>query len=213
MNFSASPKFSKLNFDEPQNNAADAFSYSPVAGPWAAYRARAPRFGDLAATSVANRYAERAAITRAEGDVMAQGLASLGSVRAAEATADGQREAAQKKATGSMIGSGLQMVGTIGAALLMSDASTKENVEKIEDGLSVIKKLKPKTYNYKPEWQGYSNRKHSGFIAQEYQKVIPEGTYNDEESGKLVVDLAEVIAPLVRAVQQLETRISELEKS
>ena len=77
----------------------------------------------------------------------------------------------------------------------------------------MIKRLQPKTYNYKPEWQGYSNRKHSGFIAQEYQKVIPEGTYNDEESGKLVVDLAEVIAPLVSAVQQLEARINELEKS
>ena len=108
------------------------------------------------------------------------------------------------------MGSAFSAIGSIGGALLLSDETTKENVAVIDDGMSVIKKLKPKSYNYKPEWQGYSNRKHSGFIAQEYQKVIL-GTYNDEESGKLCIDLAEVIAPLVSAVQQLEARISELE--
>ena len=123
------------------------------------------------------------------------------------------KEAAQAQAQGSMMGSAFSAIGSIGGALLLSDETTKENVAVIEDGMSVIKKLKPKSYNYKPEWQGYSNRKHSGFIAQEYQKVIPEGTYNDEESGKLCIDLAEVIAPLVSAVQQLEARISELEAS
>lgn len=200
-----------FRFTPTQKNHADAFSYSPHASAYDAQRARASRPDEIAATALANRYAEKAAIIKGESDVMSQGLNAMGSVRAAEAQADGARGAARSKANGEMIGSTLQMIGTIGGALLLSDASTKENVETIDDGLSVIKKLKPKTYNYRPEWQGYSNRKHSGFIAQEYQTVIPEGTYNDEESGKLVVDLAEVIAPLVRAVQQLEARITELE--
>ena len=174
----------------------------------------APRFDQLAATNVAARSNERAAVTKAEADVHSMGLQSVAAVRSAEIQAEAAKDAAQSQAQGSMMGSAFGAIGSIGGALIgLSDATTKENVATIDDGLSVIKKLQPKTYNYKPEWQGYSNRKHSGFIAQEYQKVIPEGTYNDEESGKLCVDLAEVIAPLVSAVQQLEARISELEKS
>ena len=183
-------------------------------GMYGANMKTAPDFGGLGATNVATRSNERAAVTKAEADVHGMGLQSLSAVKSAEIQAEAAKEAAQAQAQGSMMGSAFGAIGTIGGALIgLSDATTKENVEVIDDGLSVIKRLQPKTYNYKPEWQGYSNRKHSGFIAQEYQKVIPEGTYNDEESGKLCVDLAEVIAPLVSAVQQLEARITELEKS
>ena len=173
-----------------------------------------PDWGNIGATNIQARSQERAAVTKAEADVHAMGLQSVAAVRSAEIQAEAAKEAAQAQAQGQMMGSAFGALGSIGGALIgLSDATTKENVAAIDDGLSVIKKLQPKTYNYKPEWQGYSNRKHSGFIAQEYQKVIPEGTYNDEESGKLCVDLAEVIAPLVSAVQQLEARITELEKS
>jgi len=182
-------------------------------GMYGANMKSAPDYGQLGATNVAARSNERAAVTKAEADVHAMGLQSVAAVRAAEIQAEAAKEAAQAQAQGSMMGSAFGAIGSIGGALIgLSDATTKENVTAIDDGLSLIKRLQPKTYNYKPEWQGYSNRKHSGFIAQEYQKVIPEGTYNDEESGKLCVDLAEVIAPLVSAVQQLEARISELEK-
>ena len=191
-------------------NAAGLGGY---AGMYGANMKTTPDWGQLGATNVAARSNERAAVTKAEADVHAMGLQSVATVRAAEIQAEAAKEAAQAQAQGSMMGSAFGAIGSIGGALIgLSDATTKENVAVIDDGLSVIKKLKPKTYNYKPEWQGYSNRKHSGFIAQEYQQVIPEGTYNDEESGKLCVDLAEVIAPLVSAVQQLEARITELEK-
>ena len=183
-------------------------------GMYGASMKTSPDFGGMSATNVAARSNERAAVTKAEADVHSMGLQSLSAVKSAEIQAEAAKDAARSEAQGSMMGSAFSAIGSIGGALIgLSDATTKENVAVIDDGLSVIKKLKPKTYNYKPEWQGYSNRKHSGFIAQEYQKVIPEGTYNDEESGKLCVDLAEVIAPLVSAVQQLEARITELEKS
>ena len=133
-----------------------------------------PGYDQLAATNVATRYNERAAATKALGDLHSMGLSSLGAVKSAEIQAEAAENAAKSKANGQMVGSALQLVGSIGGALLMSDATTKENVEVIDDGLSLIKKLQPKTYNYKPEWQGYSNRKHSGFIAQEYQSVIPK---------------------------------------
>ena len=215
MNFSKSRQlqFQSPQFDPIQTSHQNAVGGGGFAGFYQNNVKNSPGYDTLGATSVATRSAERAAITKAEGDLHAMGLSSISALRSAEIQAEAAKEAAQAEANGSMMGSAFSAIGSIGGALLMSDESTKENVAVIDDGLSVIKKLKPKTYNYKPEWQGYSNRKHSGFIAQEYQSVIPEGTYNDEESGKLCIDLAEVIAPLVSAVQQLEARITELEKS
>ena len=212
MNFrSRDLSFTKPQFDPVKMTHQGAIGGSPFVGFYENNVKNSPGYDSLAATSVATRYNERAAVMRAEADAHSMGLSSLSAVQSAKLQAEAAEAAAKSKANGQMVGSALSMVGTIGGALLMSDQSTKENVEVIDDGLSVIKRLQPKTYNYKPEWQGYSNRKHSGFIAQEYQQVIPEGTYNDEESGKLCVDLAEVIAPLVSAVQQLEARISQLE--
>ena len=215
MNFSKSRQiqFDTPDFGKPIMNHAGASGGGGFVGFYGSNVKNSPGYDSLGATSVATRSAERAAITKAEGDMHSMGLQSVGAVRSAEIKAEAMKEAAQAQAQGSMMGSAFSAIGSIGGALLLSDETTKENVAVIEDGMSVIKKLKPKSYNYKPEWQGYSNRKHSGFIAQEYQKVIPEGTYNDEESGKLCIDLAEVIAPLVSAVQQLEARISELEAS
>lgn len=191
---------------------ANASGLGGFTGTYGANIQTAPDFGELGATSVAARSNERAAVTRAEADVHSAGLQAQATVKAAKLQAQAAKAAARSQAQGSMMGSALGAIGSIGGALIgLSDETTKENVSEIEDGLAIIRALKPKTYNYKPEWQGYSNRKHSGFIAQEYQNVIPEGTYNDEESGKLCVDLAEVIAPLVRSVQQLETRITRME--
>ena len=52
---------------------------------------------------------------------------------------------------------------------------------------------------------------HYGFIAQDYQKVMPDATYFDESIGKLCIDPSELIALLVRANQQLEARLARLE--
>ena len=52
---------------------------------------------------------------------------------------------------------------------------------------------------------------HYGFIAQEYQKLMPDATYTDSTTGMLCIDTAELIALLVRANQQLEQRVTRLE--
>ena len=170
----------------------------------------APRYDDLAATSVATRSNERAAITKAEADVHSAGLQSYAAVEAAKVQAEAAKAAARSAASGSMVGSALSAVGSIGGALLMSDEATKENIKDIEDGLAIIRNLKPKEYNYKDKWQGYSNRLQLGFIAQDYMKVLPAATYNSKE-GPMCIDINQVIAPLVRAVQQLEDKITRLE--
>ena len=54
-------------------------------------------------------------------------------------------------------------------------------------------------------------RMHHGFIAQEYEKVMPDATYYDGEYEKLCIDTVDLIALLVRGIQQLETRVARME--
>ena len=52
---------------------------------------------------------------------------------------------------------------------------------------------------------------HYGFIAQEYQKVMPDATYVDGATNKLCIDPIELISILVRANQELQARVTRLE--
>ena len=52
---------------------------------------------------------------------------------------------------------------------------------------------------------------HHGFIAQDYQQVMPDATYYDESTGKLCIDTVDLIGLLVRGIQQLEARVTRLE--
>ena len=170
------------------------------------------RFDDLAATSIANRSAERATATQLEAEAHATGLTALGEVKAAELTAEARKKAAKAQARGSMMGSAFGAIGSIGGALIgLSDEKTKHTVERIEDALSTLRNLKPVTFYYKEEFSMYPERMHHGFIAQDYARVMPDATYYDAELDKLCIDTSELIGLLVRSVQQLETRIARME--
>jgi len=117
------------------------------------------------------------------------------------------RDAANASKTSGIIKAG---VGILGAAF-MSDETTKNTIEKIEDGLAQLRELQPVTYYYNEEYSSSPERLHHGFIAQEYQKVMPDATYFDESTGKLCIDTAELIALLVRGIQQLEKRVTRME--
>ena len=98
------------------------------------------------------------------------------------------------------MGSAFGAIGSIGGALIgLSDESTKHTVERIEDALA-LRELKPVTF-YKEEYSMNPERMHHGFIAQDYGKVMPDATY-DEELGKMCIDTSELISLLVRSVQQ-----------
>ena len=171
-----------------------------------------PSWDRIAAMNESARSAERSLISKVEAETHSMGLSGLGAKKATEITSEADQYVTGKKVKGSMVGSALSLAGTAaGVATMFSDATLKENIKEIDDGLSIIKQLKPKQFNYIPEFQTYSDREHRGFIAQEYKEVLPEATYNSEENGKMCIDLNEVIAPLVSAVQQLEKRISEIE--
>ena len=94
---------------------------------------------------------------------------------------------------------------------MLSDEDTKHTIDKIEDALETLRNLRPVTFYYKEEYSASPHRLHHGFIAQEYQKIMPDATYFDESIGKLCIDTNELIALLVRANQQLETRITRIE--
>ena len=178
---------------------------------YSSLRGSATRFDELAATSVANRATERATATEQEALAHATGLGTMGDVKSNKMIAEAREKAAKSQASGSMMGSALGAIGSIGGALLMSDESTKHTVDRIEDALSTLRELKPVTFYYKEEYSMSPERLHHGFIAQDYEKVMPDATYYDEELGKMCIDTSELIGLLVRSVQQLETRIARIE--
>ena len=179
---------------------------------YASLRKSGMKNDELAATSIANRAAERATATQLEAQIHATGLTTLADVKSNKMIAEAQIAAAKAQGQGAMMGSALGAIGSIGGALIgLSDESTKHTVEKIEDALATLRNLKPVSFYYKDEYSVQSQRMHYGFIAQDYVKVMPDATYYDEELGKLCIDTSELIGLLVRSVQQLETRVARME--
>ena len=89
-----------------------------------------------------------------------------------------------------------------------SDRALKENITPIEYGLATIQSLVPVRYKYieSPEY-------HLGFIAQDVQGVIPEIVSVDEETEMLGLSSTEIIAILVKAVQELKSEVELLKAS
>ena len=194
------------------SNAGSAANNVNLGSTFGSLRKNGPNFGELAATSVATRAQERATVTGVEGQVAAAGVQALGQVKADKIRAEAAKDAARSQARGSMIGSAFGAIGSIGGALIgLSDESTKDNVERIDDALEKLRNLKPVTFHYKEDWSTSPERMHHGFIAQDYVKVMPDATYYDEELDKMCIDTGDLISLLVRAIQQLETRVVRME--
>ena len=149
---------------------------------------------------------------KAISGVRATGLQAAQAVEQAKEDAEAMKSAARRQASASKTGS-LIKAGTtlLGSALMFSDEEMKENVERIEDALTTLRNLRPVTFNYKEEYTTDYNRVHHGFIAQEYGKVLPDATYHDHTVDKLCIDTTDLIGLLVRAVQQLEIKVTHLE--
>ena len=196
----------------PQSNAGQAAGTVNLGNTYASLVANKPRFDELGATAIANRAQERATVLGIEGQVAAAGISALGDVKSAKLIAEAQKAAARSAASGSMMGSALGAIGSIGGALIgLSDESTKDNVKAIDDALETLRQLRPVTFNYKEEWTMWPERVHHGFIAQEYKEVMPDASYYDEEYQKHCIDTNDLIGLLVRAIQQLETRVARME--
>ena len=211
--FSRSPSFVGPTITGgPPSNAGSAAGNVNLGNTFGSLRKNGPRFDELAATAIATRAQERATVTAVEGQVAAAGVNAFGQVKADKIRAEAMKDAARSQAQGSMMGSALGAIGSIGGALIgLSDETTKNNVERIDDALAKLRNLKPVTFHYKEEFSTSPERMHHGFIAQDFQKVMPDATYYDEEAGKLCIDTGDLIGLLVRAIQQLESRVTRME--
>jgi hypothetical protein len=91
-----------------------------------------------------------------------------------------------------------------------SDERLKDNIKDISWGLSDILKLRPVSYHWENDTinQGVQ----FGFIAQEVQEVMPEAIKEfGDEVKYLGLEKDAIYATLVKAVQELEARIKQLE--
>ena len=156
------------------------------------------------------RRAERDAVADATASTFANAYGAFKGIESAE----DYRDMMNKQAGATKQAGIFSALGTVaGAALpfVLSDETTKHTIERIDDALASLRQLKPVSFYYKEEYSTSPERMHYGFIAQDYKNVMPDATYYDESIGKLCIDTGELIGLLVRANQQLETRIARLE--
>jgi len=139
----------------------------------------------------------------------------------AEIEADSISEAAKLNAKGTSAVNSAQRqsntIGTIGKVvglglgLALSDETTKNTIRRIEYATETLRDLRPVSFYYNEEYSTSPERLHYGFIAQEYKDVMPDATYYDESVGKMCIDTGELIALLVRSIQELESRVTRME--
>ena len=87
-----------------------------------------------------------------------------------------------------------------------SDRTLKQEIVTTTLGLDFVKSLKPVDYKFidKPEALRH------GFIAQDVQEVAPELVHTHPHTEKLGLEITDIIAPLVKAVQELSAEVADL---
>ena len=191
---------------------AGAAENASVAENFALLRKGAVKFGEQAQQGIAAESMKRQAVTQANASVAANAIGNMGAIESARIQAEAQKKASQKQAQGSMFGSIAKAgIGLLMGSALLSDEKTKNNIEHIQDALAVLRELRPVTFYYNEEYSSTPERLHHGFIAQEYAKHMPDATYYDEDADAMCIDTIELIALLVRSVQQLETKVTRME--
>jgi hypothetical protein len=92
-----------------------------------------------------------------------------------------------------------------------SDERTKENIIPCSKGLSTVLALEPVEFDR-------AGVHHVGFVAQRTVDVLPEAVYDTNEAvfgedqpTKLAMDYSEIIAPMVKAIQELSAKVDSLQ--
>lgn len=205
-----------LGFDDndpiiQMQGGASAAGLSTLGETLGTMRKNAPDYTGMGVNAIQADGIVKRAISDAETATGAARIGAEATIESNRMIADAQKAAAREQAQGSMVGSIAKAgIGLIGSAFL-SDERTKNTIERIDDALGVLRQLKPVTYYYNEEYSSSPERIHHGFIAQDYAKVLPDATYYDDSVDRLCIDTGELIALLVRSVQQLETRVTRME--
>ena len=95
-----------------------------------------------------------------------------------------------------------------------SDVGLKENIIDITDATTKIKALKPRNFDWKETTKANGV---DGFIAQEVETVLPNNVFGDNydaenpEHGSKAINTTGLLAVAIKAIQELEARITTLE--
>ena len=87
---------------------------------------------------------------------------------------------------------------------IISDVKLKKNIVSLESVLSVISSLRPVEFDYIKD-----NKHDIGFIAQEYQKILP-AQISEGADGMLYLN-QNLVPYLVKAIQELTAKVAQLE--
>ena len=93
-----------------------------------------------------------------------------------------------------------------------SDKKFKKDIKSIESPLETIQKIDGKTYLWNKEANkemNFDSGLHSGFIAQELEKVLPHLVATDDKGNK-AVNYMELMPYLVEAIKEQQTQINDL---
>ena len=172
---------------------------------------KAPDYGDMAANSLAAQGALDRADMAINSYLHQIGIEGKSRVDSQKIATNFAEEGANLKKDGATKGAIFSTLGALAGGLIASDETTKTNIEPIEDAIELLLNLRPVSFHYNEDYSCTPERRHYGFIAQDYAKVMPDATYYDESINKLAIDRGELIGLLVRAIQQLEGRISRME--
>ncbi|MCF2491456.1 tail fiber domain-containing protein, partial [Dyadobacter sp. CY347] len=97
-------------------------------------------------------------------------------------------------------------------ASLTSDARLKRNIHAFQNGLGIVSKLNPVSYEKKATIaDSVYNKSEIGFIAQEVQKILPQLIREGKDADKtLALDYNSLIPVLTRAIQEQQKQIEML---
>jgi hypothetical protein len=93
----------------------------------------------------------------------------------------------------------------------VSDISVKENVKPIGYGLSEILKMNPVWFNFINQYKNYGKGRQNGLIAQEVAEIMPEAVFTTPSTGKMGINYDQMHGVYIKAIQELEARIKQLE--
>jgi hypothetical protein len=95
---------------------------------------------------------------------------------------------------------------------LTSDARLKRNIHSFTNGLDIVSKLNPVSYEKKASIADNNyNKTEIGFIAQDVQKILPQLVQEGRDANKtLALDYNSIIPILTRAIQEQQSQIETL---
>jgi hypothetical protein len=115
------------------------------------------------------------------------------------------------------VGSSSKQVSAIftANAVTVSDETKKENIKDCDLGIDFINTLKPKSYNLKnlEETHDDYNKKHYGLIAQDLKDGKLKDSVFGDKDGEYGLNYNDLIAPLIKAVQELSAKVEALENA